>query len=103
MLRAHARRGTNAGPIWSVTAREGLAPGSALVAYCGTDGDVAVCSLPPEARDRKAHVPVACARPPDTVAPCVAAPQAPGTGCLTVAMISDVDVRGLHFCQCSDV
>ena len=67
MLRACARRGTNAGPIWSVTAREGLAPGSALVAYCGTDGDVAVCSLPPEARDRKAHVPVACARAPDTV------------------------------------
>lgn len=74
MLRAHARRGTNAGPIWSVTAREGLAPGSALVAYCGTDGDVAVCSLPPEARDRKAHIPVACARALDTVEPCVAAP-----------------------------
>lgn len=61
-LRGHACRGTNAGTIWSVHARAGLAPGSALVAYCGADGDVAVCSLPPETRDRKAHIPVACAR-----------------------------------------
>ncbi|KAK9822503.1 hypothetical protein WJX81_006420 [Elliptochloris bilobata] len=55
-------QGTNAGTIWSVHAREGLVPGTALVAYCGADGDVAVCSLPPENRDRQAHIPVAGVR-----------------------------------------
>ena len=64
------------GPIWSLDMREGLVPGSALTAYCGADGDVAVCSLPPEKRKRRAHIPVACARSGlRTMQPCVTGPR----------------------------
>lgn len=52
-------RGTNAGTIWGVHAREGPAAGTALVAYCGADGEVGVGSLPPETKERRGHTPVA--------------------------------------------
>ena len=55
----YAFRGTNAGTIWGVHAREGPAAGTALVAYCGEDGEVGVGSLPPETKERRGHTPVA--------------------------------------------